>query len=74
MNLAEGRVHINLSIVIIEIVVNMIFINVVVDNITAINMFYSLSISYGVGSLLHIVDRIYYNKRKENNPRSLLDS
>lgn len=67
MNLAEGRVHINLSIVIIEIIVNMIFINIVVDNITAINMFYSLSISYGVGSLLHIVDRIYYNKHKENN-------
>jgi len=67
MNLAEGRVHINLSIVVIEIIVNMVFINFIVNDITAINMFYSLAISYGVGSLLHVIDRIYFNRNKTRN-------
>ena len=67
MNLAAGRVHVNLYIVMVELLVNIVFLYFIVDDVTAINMFYSLSISYGIGALLHIIDRIIYNKNVMKN-------
>jgi O-antigen/teichoic acid export membrane protein len=64
MNIAEGRVHVNFLIVIVEIFINIYFLIFAVESVTAINMFYSLAISYGVGALLHIIDRILHNRYK----------
>jgi hypothetical protein len=56
-----------LFVVVVELIINIIYLYFIIDNVTAIHMFYSLSISYGVGSLLHIADRVIYNRDRVKN-------